>query len=109
MCQLSQQQIDQFHKNGFLILRIAEHMLVDPHTLYQWTEEVRSWPKEKGKWMPYEEITSSGKRQLMRTEKFVDYHKGFDELLGGEALLSILSQLSGAVRHLVPRLLLLEA
>lgn len=103
MYQLSQQQINQFHEEGFLVVKATEHKLVNPQDLQKWTQEVRSWPKEKGKWMPYEEVTASGQRQLMRTEKFVDYHDGFNNLLCGEALGNILAQLSDDVR--IPDLL----
>lgn len=99
MYQLTHQQIESFHKDGFLVVKASEHKLVDPQALKQWTEEVESWPKEFGKWMPYEEVTPSGKRQLMRTEKFVDYHAGLQELLCGDALRSTLKQLSDDVRH----------
>lgn len=58
---------------------------------------MQSWPKEIGKWMPYEEITASGESQLMRTEKFVDYHDQFNELLCGPALRNVLMQISGDV------------
>lgn len=97
MYRLSQQQVDQFHEDGFLVVTASEHKLVDPQALKEWTEEVRSWPKVKGKWMPYEEVTPSGVRQLMRTEKFVDYHDGFYKLLCGEALRNTLAQLSDDV------------
>lgn len=99
---LSQQQIDQFHEDGYLLLRESEHKLVDPAKLQQWTNEVQSWPREKGKWMPYEEITPSGEKQLMRTEKFVDYHEHFNELLCGPALRSVLAQMSGDVHGMPP-------
>lgn len=97
MYQLTTQQINQFHEDGFLVVKANEHKLVNPQALKQWTEEVRSWPKVFGKWMPYEEVTPSGQRQLMRTEKFVDYHDGFNELLCGEALRNTLAQLNDDV------------
>lgn len=74
---LSPEQIAQYHEDGFLILLAAEHNLVNPPRIGQWTAEVKAWPKEKGKWMPYEEINSQGESQLLRTEKFVDYHQNF--------------------------------
>lgn len=92
--QLTQDQIAHFDSQGFLILRASEHNLVEPSTLQQWTHEVRTWPREKGKWMPYDEITSSGERQLMRTENFADFHSGFSSLLHGEELRSILAQVT---------------
>lgn len=92
---ISPDHIARFHQDGFLILRSNEHNLVDPSALQSWALEVRSWPAEKGKWMPYSEVTSNGQRQLMRTENFVDYHPRFTELLCGERLPHILKQLSG--------------
>lgn len=44
--------------------------------------------------MPYDEITASGERQLMRTENFADFHQGFSSLLHGENLRSILKQVT---------------
>lgn len=102
MYQLTQNQVNQFHEDGFLVVRTDEHKLVDPQILKEWAEEVRSWPKAFGKWMPYEEVTPSGVRQLMRTEKFVDYHMGFCELLCGEAMRGTLAQLSDDVSLLPP-------
>ena len=95
--QLSQQQLDQFNNDGYLLLRSSEHKLVDPAKLQEWATEVQEWPQEKGKWMPYEEVTSTGEKQIMRTEKFVDYHDNFKELLCGPRLRSILAQISGDV------------
>lgn len=91
---LTQEQISHFDREGYLVLRAREHKLVDPATLQSWTSEVRDLPRESGKWMPYDEVTASGERQLMRTENFVDYHQGFSELLQGERLRNILKQLT---------------
>ncbi|KAK4499299.1 hypothetical protein PRZ48_009812 [Zasmidium cellare] len=91
---LTDEQIAHFDQEGFLVLRSHEHGLIDPTVLQQWTDEVRNLPRETGKWMPYDEITATGERQLMRTENFVDYHKGFTSLLHGEALASILKQVT---------------
>jgi len=93
--QLSQQQLDHFKTQGYLILRVREHGLIDPTTLQEWTQEIRTLPRENGKWMPYDEITSSGERQLMRTENFADYHAGFSSLLNGVDLRGILGQVAG--------------
>lgn len=95
LLKLSQSQIEQFHSDGYLVLSSHEHGLVDPEVLQKWTSEVRNWPQEKEKWMPYSEVTANGKRQLMRTENFVDYHDGFKTLLCGDHLANILKQLSG--------------
>lgn len=96
---LTEQQIAQYRDEGFLLVRASEHGLVSPEDLQRWSREVHSWPKEKGKWMPYDEINVNGERQLMRTEKFVDYHPEFNAFLQGAGLTNVLGQLSGAVRQ----------
>lgn len=93
--QLTPSQIQQFDTQGFLILRANEHNLVSPSNLQTWTNEVKNLPREKGKWMPYDEITSTGERQLMRTENFADYHPGFFRLLHGDDMRGILAQVAG--------------
>lgn len=92
--QLTVDQVRHFDQAGFLILRADEHKLVDPCILRRWTCEVRDLPRENGKWMPYDEITPNGERQIMRTENFADFHKGFSGLLHGEDLTNILSQVT---------------
>jgi 2-aminoethylphosphonate dioxygenase len=86
---------------GYPVLRTSEHKLVSPRDLQAWTGEVRDWPREKDKWMPYDEINAKGERQLMRTENFVDYHDRFRGLLYGEPIGEILKQLSGDVSTLI--------
>lgn len=92
--QLTTEQIKHFDRQGFLILRLNQHELVDPATLQQWTTEVRNLPRENGKWMPYDEMTASGERQIMRTENFADFHQGFADLLHGDDLASVLKQVT---------------
>lgn len=104
MATLSQEQLTFFHENGYLKLTAAEHGLVTLTQLQQWTHEVRTWPLEKGKWMPYFEVTADGTRQLMRTEKFVDYHDQFRDLVCGDGLGGILAQLAGQVSLPYPML-----
>jgi hypothetical protein len=91
-------QVQAFREQGFLVLRANEHSLVDATDLQNWTNEVADWPRLKGKWMPYDEVTASGQKLLMRTEKFADYHTQFGELLFGSAIADVLKQLSGEVR-----------
>ncbi|KAJ5646486.1 hypothetical protein N7490_002858 [Penicillium lividum] len=92
---LTADQVAFYHKNGYLLLRLNEHQLVDPTALKQWTEEIKAWPREKGKWMPYDEINMNGERQLMRTERFIDFHPQYKELVCGEKLGEILKAVSG--------------
>lgn len=98
MDSLSPEQVASYHKNGYLLLRVDEHQLVDPTSLKQWTDEIKAWPRVKGKWMPYDEINMSGERQLMRTERFIDFHPQYKELVCGEKLNGILKAVSGDVR-----------
>jgi ectoine hydroxylase-related dioxygenase (phytanoyl-CoA dioxygenase family) len=95
MITLSQEQINDYRTQGYFILRAHEHELVTKQELKTWTNEVANWPSEREKWMPYNEINANGDMQLMRTEKFADYHDDFGNLLFGHQLVSILTQLSG--------------
>lgn len=98
---LTPQQVARFHQEGFLILLTQQHGLVDPDELQRWTQEVRSWPKTNGKWMPYEEVNSEGEKQLLRTENFVDYHQNFHDFLCGEKMAALLKEVSGDVSRIL--------
>ena len=98
---LTPTQVAQYHEEGFLLIRASEHGLIEAKDLQSWAKQVQSWPKEKGKWMPYDEINVNGERQLMRTEKFVDYHPEFEGFLRGEGLTDVLAQLSKTVGLLI--------
>lgn len=91
---LTEQQVDHFDREGFLVIRAGEHNLVDPIELQAWADEVKNLPREHNKWMPYDEVLPNGKRQLLRTENFADYHTGLASLLFGKGLASILKQLT---------------
>ena len=98
---LTDKQRDSFKNDGFLHILHHEHGLIgDVDELQKWTEHILSWPREKGKWMPYDEVNTKGERQLMRTEKIVDYFQPVKDLLCGDGLLSILKQLAGKVGSL---------
>jgi 2-aminoethylphosphonate dioxygenase len=96
--QLTEEQIASYNEQGYLILRAQEHGLIEnPADLKVWSEQVKSWPRVKGMWMPYDEKSSKGERILMRTENFVDYHPEFTKLLHGDGLREILGKLNGDV------------
>ena len=97
MSPLTPEQVASYHKNGYLLLRVHEHQLVDPKAMKQWTEEIKAWPRVKGKWMPYDEININGERQLMRTERFIDFHPQYRDLVCGEKLGAILKAVNGDV------------
>lgn len=95
MVTLTQEQLDHYHTQGYLIIRSSEHDFITPSDLKQWTKEVFAWPDLKGKWMPYNEVSLSGRTQLMRTEKIADYHDQLGAFLNGPALGNVLNQISG--------------
>lgn len=93
---LTDEHIGKFERDGFLHIPREEHGLVaEPSNLSEWASEILSWPREKGKWMPYDEVNQRGEKQLMRTENIVAYFPPVSDLLLGEGVLSILKQLSG--------------
>lgn len=79
-----------------------DHLLVLPavldgdalEALRAWTANLQARPETPGKWMKYFE-RGKAERQLCRVEDFVPYHPGFAELLCGDALIGMLSQLMG--------------
>ena len=91
---LKQEDIDSFNKNGYLVLSD----LLSPTTkaaLQGWSNEVYTWPNVPNQHMPYDEYDAkSGTQFLCRTENFVNYHKGFGELLRSTQLIGTLEQLS---------------
>lgn len=97
MYSLTQDQIDYFHENGFLVVTHEEHQLFDKEDIQRWTSEIEGWPRQSNKWMPYDEINSKGERQLMRVERFADYHQDYNKFMRGESLTHVLSQLTGKV------------
>ncbi|MEW6278886.1 MAG: phytanoyl-CoA dioxygenase family protein [Candidatus Eremiobacterota bacterium] len=80
---LTQEQVDAFHRDGFLVVRgycPPEEVL----RLERWTGEVAALPETPGKWMMYfESSRQDGSRILNRLENFVPYHEGFRELVQG--------------------------
>lgn len=68
---LSQEQIDSYHKQGFLILKdLFDETTTNAIT---WSNDVQSWPEVKGcNWMPYRERKADGKSGLCRIENFAD-------------------------------------
>jgi hypothetical protein len=94
---ISADEVAFFQREGYLTLRAEQHGLVNPAELQKWTDEVLHWPHDREKWMQYDEINTYGERQIMRTEKIIDYYPQFRELLCGNALLTLLRGLTGKV------------
>ena len=94
---MSDNQLTFFERKGYVRLRAKEHGLVDLAELRKWTDEVLHWPRERKKWLIYDEITEKGQRQIMRTEKITDYHPQLRALLYGDTPLALLKKLTGRV------------
>ena len=95
---ITDEQCTSFESDGFLHIPHEQHNLIgDVNELQNWTEDILSWPRDKGKWMPYDELNTKGNRQIMRTEKVVDYFPPVKLLLCGDKLLSLLKELTGKV------------
>lgn len=62
---LTDDQVQSFHRNGFLLLSdvLASNEVSD---LQSWTAEVKGWPNRKGEHMPYEEKRADGTTGLCR-------------------------------------------
>jgi hypothetical protein len=88
-------EVAQFKRDGFFILPVEKHKLVEPNTLFDWAYEIKKWPKIPGKWMAYDETNLEGNRQMMKMEYFSHYHEGMKEFLYHGDILKLLEQLSG--------------
>lgn len=92
---LSPEQVEQFHRDGYLVLR----GLYAPEKIREisdWTDEVAGYPEEPGKTMMYfEQSARDGGRILCRIENFVPYHEGFCQLITERRLHQAVSQLFG--------------
>jgi ectoine hydroxylase-related dioxygenase (phytanoyl-CoA dioxygenase family) len=93
---LTATQQDFWKKNGYIIIKdyFNEEQKAE---LVNWVEDLETRPETAGKWMKYFETpaTDPNGRQLCRVENFLQFHEGFDELLRGEKLIGVLSELMG--------------
>jgi 2-aminoethylphosphonate dioxygenase len=92
---LSDQQIDSFRNEGFLLLRgffAADEM----EDIRRWTDELARLPETPGKQMMYfEESLIDGSRILNRIENFYPYHRSFRELLDSLKMRNAVGRLFG--------------
>jgi hypothetical protein len=92
---LSKQQIEQFHRDGFLLVRgmyDAEEM----HDINLWTNQVSGSPEVPGHYMMYfESSKQDGSRIISRIEDYVSFHEGFAELITRRRMQEAVSELFG--------------
>lgn len=90
---LNAQQVEQFHREGYLLVRgmySAEEMV----QIQAWTDEVANYPEEPGKTMMYfESSQTDGSRILSRIENFVPFHRGFSRMITARKMQQAVSDL----------------
>jgi ectoine hydroxylase-related dioxygenase (phytanoyl-CoA dioxygenase family) len=92
---LSDEQVAQFHRDGFLVVR-GMYSADEVADIGDWTDEVAGYPEVPGKYMMYyEKSQDDGSRILCRIENFVPYHEGFSRLITTRRMQQAVSELFG--------------
>ena len=92
---LSEEQVEQFHRDGFLLVR-GMYSAKETADISDWTNEVAAYPEVPGKYMMYfEESQADASRILCRIENFVPYHDGFSKLITVRRMQQAVSELFG--------------
>jgi ectoine hydroxylase-related dioxygenase (phytanoyl-CoA dioxygenase family) len=92
---LSKQQIEQFHRDGYLLVR-AMYSAEEMKDISQWTDDVAGSPEVPGSYMMYfEPSKQDGSRIISRIEDFVSFHDGFAELITRRRMHQAVSELFG--------------
>jgi len=83
---LSTQQIEQFRRDGFLLVR-GLYNADEIALISRWADAIASSPETPGEHMMYfEDDRNGGGRILSRIENFVPYHDGFSDLITGRRM-----------------------
>ena len=92
---LSKQQVEQFHRDGFLVVR-GMYDAGEMEDISRWTDEVATSPEVPGHYMMYFEASKQdGSRIISRIEDFVSFHEGFAELITRRRMQQAVSDLFG--------------
>lgn len=93
---LSEQQIHDFHRDGFLFVK-NPFDAKRTQEIITWVDDVQNYPEAPGKYLMYFEpsLLEPGKKLLHRMENLYDYHKGFHELFDCDLLRGATSDLFG--------------
>ena len=92
---LSTQQIEQFHCDGYLLVR-SLYSPGEMQQIRQWTEEVAGSPEIAGHYMMYFETSrQDGSRIVSRIEDFVSFHQGFAALITRRRMQQAVTDLLG--------------
>jgi ectoine hydroxylase-related dioxygenase (phytanoyl-CoA dioxygenase family) len=91
---LSEQQLDDFDRDGFLLFRnVFEQKEIDQ--IISWVNEVQGYPEVPGKHMMYFEksLLDKEKRILQRMENVYEHHNDFKELFDSDRVKGVVSDL----------------
>jgi ectoine hydroxylase-related dioxygenase (phytanoyl-CoA dioxygenase family) len=92
---LSEEQVEQFHRDGFLVVR-GMYSAEEVAEITRWTDEVAAYPELPGQYMMYfERSRVDDSRILCRIENFVPYHEGFSQLITRRRMQQAVSELFG--------------
>ena len=92
---LSDQQVEQFHRDGFLLVR-GMYSAEEVEEISRWTDEVSQSPEVPGRdWKYFESSKQDGSRILCRIENFVPFHPGFSGLITRRRMHQAVSELFG--------------
>jgi len=92
---LSKEQIEQFHRDGFLVVR-GMYNTEEMKDIGRWTNEVAGSPEKPGHYMMYFETSKQDdSRIISRIEDFVSFHEGFAELITRRRMQQAVTELFG--------------
>ncbi len=91
---LTQEQIDNYNRDGYLIVR-GFYNQAQIEKIIAWVKEVQAYPDAPGKYQRYyeESLVEKNKRMLNRLENFAPYHTGFHDLFIASRLEQAVSDL----------------
>ena len=91
---LSPQQLNDFERDGFILIRNAFEAK-DIDRIVSWVNEVQGYPEIPGKYMMYFEksLLESEKRILQRMENVYEYHDDFKGLFDSDRVKGVVSDL----------------
>jgi len=100
---LSETQITEWNEEGYLLIKdfLSEE---EKQNMIQWSYDIRNLEDSPGKWMNYYEkvvnLEGNEERVLCRTENFTPFHEGIRNMILGERMMGMLSQIFGEEAYL---------
>jgi ectoine hydroxylase-related dioxygenase (phytanoyl-CoA dioxygenase family) len=91
---LTDAQIAQFHRDGFVFLP-GFYDAAETGEIVSWVDEVTAWPEAPGRHMVYHEdsLLEPGRRIVQRIEDVTSFHPGFEKLFTQGRARAAVSQL----------------